>query len=126
MKAGGQDGYSMVDALVAIVILGVASIAIFTTISVSHGALKRSTHRTWATLVGSRIVAERDLGLEMRRQGDVVIPQTGMRYRWDVMDRPATEGEDGRTGLGVGVIWDGPRTSERVIVGGFVDPKSSQ
>lgn len=115
----------MVDVLVAIVILGVASVAIFMVVSAGQAALVHSSQRAWATMVGVQAVAEIDLGLEKRRQGSASLPAARTVYRWELQDKlPKQGGDDGVSGPAVGVSWNGPRQSHQIVVPGFVDPKS--
>lgn len=121
MSLTRTDGYSLVDVLVAIVILGVASVTIYMSIAAGRAALAKSRHITWATVVGARIVAEKDLGLRVESDGKVDIPMARAGYRWKYV-RSGMTGESGVTGPGVGVNRDGGNESEGVFVRGLVDP----
>lgn len=132
------SGFTLVDVLAAVVIVGLAFGTVFQVIAAGQASLANARNRTWAMVLGTGKLAEVDLGVERTTSGYLDVEGLIGKLRWQVVG-PSTQAGAGNLtsgqerwaqgGRGVQTLeitWKGRQGDIRLAVRGSVDPAGWQ
>jgi prepilin-type N-terminal cleavage/methylation domain-containing protein len=109
-----QDGFTLIDVLAAVVIIGIVGVSVWKAQTVAYFTLSNALSQGWEILLSSSKIAEIDAGAERLRQGVFVLPGSLGTVGWRL------EEEDGK--LVMETVSQSKQQERRLRWRGFVTP----
>ncbi len=119
-RASSEAGFTLIESMVALVILGIAAVGIVRAVEAHVDRLGQLDQRTAARWVAENALAEARLNAGGAGAADTAIDRQMLQYRWTVQTR-LTASEDPDMKLATITVMPQGSANSMVTLRGFVD-----